>query len=129
MISSITGIPVISYLRIFKRIRNIKASLNPVSEHYDGAIDSTGFNITICGDYLATKWHRKRREWQKLHVIVSINDISVLAFAISDEHGNDSPHGKRILKRVVKNLRYLWMTRYMTAGIYKTFLMRMLLKQ
>lgn len=36
---------------------------------------------------------------------MSINDVSVLAFPISDEHGNDSPHGKRILKRVVKNLR------------------------
>lgn len=28
MISSITGIPAISYSRIFKRVRNIKASLN-----------------------------------------------------------------------------------------------------
>lgn len=38
---------------------------------------------------------------------MSINDVSVLAFTISDEHGNDSPNGKRILKRVVKNQRSL----------------------
>ena len=45
--------------------------------------------------------------WQELRAKVSIDDVSVLVFTIGDEHGNDSPHGKRILKRVVTNLRAL----------------------
>ncbi|WP_255414325.1 hypothetical protein [Thermoplasma sp. Kam2015] len=35
-----------------------------------------------------------RGGWQKHHVIVSIRDVSVMAFIIGDEHGNDSPHGR-----------------------------------
>jgi hypothetical protein len=34
VISSITGMPAISYSRIFKRIRNIKALLDTMSGHY-----------------------------------------------------------------------------------------------
>ena len=42
---SITGIPAVSHSRIFRMIHNIKTSMNPVSRHYDVAIDSTGFKI------------------------------------------------------------------------------------
>lgn len=51
IISLATGIPGLSYSRIFKRIRSINPVLCPVSGKREAAIDSSGFKITIRGDY------------------------------------------------------------------------------
>ncbi len=107
IISSATGIPCLSYSRIFKRIRSIRPALDPVTGKMDGAIDSSGFKITMRGDYLGSKWKKKRKGWNKLHVVVSIHDVSVLSFSITDEHGNDSRNGRKLLEKVARSLKSL----------------------
>ncbi|AKA48367.1 transposase [uncultured archaeon] len=99
--SRISGIRTVCYTNIFRRIRKIV----PTLPHTDGkpvdcAIDSTGFKITIRGDYLGTKWNRRRRGWNKLHAVISIHDVSVLSFSITDEHVHDAKEGRKILESV-----------------------------
>ena len=54
----------ISYSEIFNRRRRIKHELNNnISNKLDCIIDSTGSKITIRGDYLRHKWHKKRKGW------------------------------------------------------------------
>ena len=53
--------------------------------------------ITIRGDYLGSKWHRKKIGWTKLHAVISINDVSVISFAITDEHVHDARAGRKLL--------------------------------
>jgi hypothetical protein len=72
MISRISNVPCISYSRLFKRVRKLNPVIDSSGIREEGAIDSSGFKITIRGDYLGAKWRRKRRGWEKLHVIVSI---------------------------------------------------------
>ena len=94
----ITGIATVSYTSIFRRIRKILPEIHHShGRPVDCAIDSTGFKITIRGDYLGSKWHRKRRGWSKLHAVISINDVSVLSFAITDEHVHDARAGRKLL--------------------------------
>ncbi len=61
--SRITDIRSICYTNIFRRIRKIHPALfSPDSVNsVESAIDSTGFNITIRGDYLRDKWNRNRK--------------------------------------------------------------------
>ena len=101
------GIPCLSYSRLFKRIRGINPVLDSRAGKQDAAIDSSGFKITIRGDHLGTKWNKKRKGWMKLHVVVSIHDISVLSFVVTDEHGNDSRHGSAMLRSITRHLRKL----------------------
>ncbi len=55
----ITGIKSISYSEIFRRIRRRKPELNNINNKLDCITDSTGYKITIRGDYLGHKWHKK----------------------------------------------------------------------
>ena len=119
IVSTATGIPGLSYTGLFKRIRSINPVLNQNRGRVDGAIDSSGFKITIRGDYPGSKWRKKRRGWQKIHVVVSIHDVSVLSFSITDEHGNDSRHGRKLLEKVAKNLKVLFGDKaYDSKGIH-----------
>jgi hypothetical protein len=101
--SRVTGIRSICYTNIFRRIRKIVPIL-PVPDTngkpVDCAIDSTGFKITIRGDYPGTKWKRKRRGWKKLHAIISIQDVTVLSFSITDEHVHDAKAGRKMLESI-----------------------------
>ncbi len=111
------------YTSIFRRIRKIVPQLpyshgNPV----DCAIDSTGFKITISVDYLGTKWKKQRRGWSKLHAVISVNDISVLSFAITDEHVHDARMGRKILESVKDRiLRIFGDKGYDSKAIFNTF--------
>ncbi len=99
--SRVTGIRSVCYTSIFRRIRKIVPQLpTPTGKPVDCAIDSTGFKITIRGDYLGNKWHRKRKGWSKLHAVISIHDVSVLSFTITDEHAHDAKAGRKILKSI-----------------------------
>ena len=52
----ITGIATVCYTSIFRRIRKIVPAISVSrGKLVDCAIDSTGFKITIRGDYLGTK--------------------------------------------------------------------------
>ena len=95
IVSRVTGILSLSYSSLFKRIRSIIPVLDTGGGKVYGAGDSSGFKITIRGDYLGSKWKKRKKGWQKLHVVVSIHDVSVIAFTITDEHGNDARYGKR----------------------------------
>ena len=97
----ITGIASICYTNIFRRIRKIVPTINSSpGRPVDCAIDSTGFKVTIRGDYLGTKWKKPRKGWSKLHAVISINDVSVLSFAITDEHVHDAKEGRKILENL-----------------------------
>lgn len=67
----------------------------------DCAIDSTGFKITIRGDYLGNKWNRKGEGWKKIHAVISIHDVSVISFTATDEH----VHGAKACLKILKSLR------------------------
>jgi len=60
--SGIMGLNAIHYTNIFRRIRNMKVmNTENNSENVECAVDSTGFKITIRGDYLGDKWKRDRK--------------------------------------------------------------------
>jgi hypothetical protein len=101
VLARVTGIRSVCYTSIFRRIRKIVPQL-PYSQGkpVDCAIDSTGFKITIRGDYLGTKWKKQRSGWSKLHAAISVNDLSVLSFAITDDHVHDARMGRKILENI-----------------------------
>ena len=116
---ALLGLGCIHYSNIFRRMRSMRLLFDPGIGERDAAIDSSGFKITIRGDYLGTKWKRKRKGWKKLHVVVSIHDISVLSFAISDDRGSDSRYGNKLLHEVADRLRKLFADKaYDSKGIH-----------
>ena len=123
LFSRITGIRTVCYTSIFRRIRKIIPEL----DHHDGkpvecAIDSTGFKITIRGDYLGSKWHRKRKGWSKLHAVISIHDVSVLSFAITDEHVHDARAGRKLLESIRNRISGIFGDKgYDSKSIYNMF--------
>lgn len=121
--SRVTGIRSVCYTSIFRRIRKIMPELPEVSgKPVDCAIDSTGFKITIRGDYLGNKWHKHRRGWSKLHAVISIHDVSVLSFSITDEHVHDAKEGRKILDSVKDRiLRIFGDKGYDSKAIFNTF--------
>jgi transposase len=121
--SRITGIRSVCYTNIFRRIRRITPKLtNPGGKPVDCAIDSTGFKITIRGDYLGNKWNRKRRGWIKLHAVISIQDVSVISFAITDEHVHDAKAGRKLLESVKNRIMRIFGDRgYDSKAIFNQF--------
>ena len=118
----ITNIKSISYSEIFRRIRRIKPELNNINNKLDCIIDSTGYKITIRGDYLRHKWHKKRKGWIKLHVIISLKDVTVLSFTITDEHTHDSKAARVLLNKMKNNILRLFGDRgYDSKYIYNMF--------
>ena len=85
-------------------------------------IDSTGFKITIRGDYLSTKWKKPRKGWSKLHAVISINDASAMSFSITDEHVHDAKAGKELLKSVKDRIKRIFADKsYDSKAIYNAF--------
>ena len=54
--------------------------------------------IAIRGRNLRSKWNRKRRRWSKLHAMISINDVSVISFMITDKHVHGTKSDKEFMK-------------------------------
>ena len=118
----IANIKSISYSEIFRRIRRIMPEINNTNSKLDCIIDSTGYKITIRGDYLGHKWHRKRKGWIKLHVIISLKDVNVLSFTITDEHTHDSKAARILLNKMKNNiLRIFGDKGYDSKYIYNMF--------
>ena len=118
----IANIKSISYSEIFRRIRKIKPEINNINSKLDCIIDSTGYKITIRGDYLGHKWHKKRKGWLKLHVIISLKDITVLSFTITDEHTHDSKAARKLLSKMKSNILRIFGDRgYDSKYIYNIF--------
>ena len=88
----------------------------------DCAIDSTGFKITIRGNYTGSKWNRKRRGWSKLHAVISINDVSVISFAITDDHVHNAREERKILKNLRGKVKRIFGDKsYDSKSIYNIF--------
>ena len=119
----ITGIATVCYTSIFRRIRKITPAIpDSHGKPVDCAIDSTGFKITIRGNYLGTKWKKPRKGWSKLHAVISIDDVSVISFAITDEHVHDAKAGKEMLKSVKERIKRIFADKgYDSKVIYNTF--------
>ena len=119
----IANIKSISYSEIFRRIRRIKPVLNNnINNKLDCIIDSTGYKITIRGDYLGHKWHKKRKGWIKSHVIISMKNVNVLSFTITDEHTHDSKAARKLLSKMKNNiLRIFGDKGYDSKYIYNMF--------
>jgi len=85
----ILGIPRISYTSIFRRIRKIRVPeiIHPCTSV---AIDSTGFKTTIRGDYLSSKWGKKRKGWIRLHVSADTERALASRISITKEHNHDA---------------------------------------
>lgn len=92
------------YTVIHKRI--CKMNIKEPPNHNNNivlAIDSTGIKVTNSGDWIAHKWHGKRRGFLKMHVGVDINTKQVLAVKVTDEHSHDSKHLKAIVRESAKH--------------------------
>ncbi len=120
--SGIMGLNAVHYTNIFRRIRNMEVvNTENNSENIECAIDSTGFKITIRGDYLGNKWNRRRKGWIKLHVIVDVNNIRVLTFSITDEHVHDSIEALNLVNRIRDKISKLYGDKaYDSRSIYNS---------
>jgi transposase len=63
-----------------------------------------------------------REGWSKLHAVISINDVSVLSFEITDEHVHDAKIGKELLKSVRERIKRIYAERgYDSKEIFNEF--------
>ena len=120
--SRITGIRSMCYTSIFRIRKIVPAISNSHGIPVDCAIDSTGFKITIRGDYIGSKWKKQRKRWSKLHAVISINDVSVLSFAITDEHVHDAKARKELLKFLKERIKGIFADKgYVSKAIFNEF--------
>ena len=89
-LSKIFKFPKISFTSIYRRIRKIIPEIDNDNNNVLSAIDSSGFKITLMGNYLENKWHRKRKGWVKLHAVININNFGIMDYSITNEHNNDA---------------------------------------
>ena len=112
-LSRIFRFPEISFTSIYRRIRKIIPEIGSDSSGALAAIDSSGFKITLRGDYSGNKWHKIRRGWVKLHAVIDINNFEIIDYSITDEHANDAKEGIGLIRRVKNRVRRLTVIRDM----------------
>ena len=112
-LSKIFRFPEISFTSIYRRIRKIIPEIGSDSSGALAAIDSSGFKVTLRGDYLGNKWHKIRRGWIKLHAVININNFEIIDYSITDEHANDAKEGISLIRRVKNRVRRLTVIRDM----------------
>ena len=82
-LSRIFRFPEISFTSIYRRIRKIVPEIQNDNKGVLAAIDSSGFKVTLGGDYLGNKWRKIRREWIKLHAVININNFQIMDYSIT----------------------------------------------
>ena len=107
-LSRIFRFPEISFTSIYRRIRKIIPEIGSDNNGTLAAIDSSGFKVTLRGDYLGNKWHKIRRGWVKLHAVIDINNFEIIDYSITDEHANDAKEGIGLIRRVKNRVRRLY---------------------
>ena len=66
--------------------------------------------------------HMIGQGWSKLHNVISINDVSVLSFAITDEHVHDANIRKELLKSVKERIKRIFADKgYDSKAIFNEF--------
>ena len=107
-LSKIFRFPEISFTSIYRRVRKIVPEIENDSNSVRAAIDSSGFKVTLRGDYLGNKWHKIRRGWIKLHAVIDIGNFQIMDYSITDEHANDAKEGIRIVRRIKNKISKLY---------------------
>jgi transposase len=107
-LSKIFKFPEISFTSIYRRIRKIIPEIGSDNNGALAAIDSSGFKITLRGDYLGNKWHKIRRGWIKLHAVININNFEIIDYSITDDHVNDAKEGISLIRRIKNKIRKLY---------------------
>ena len=107
-LSQLTGkFRPLSYVAIFQRIRSIPISgmmdeINRASrEGMTVIIDSSGFKITERGDWLSSKWNRKRKGWIKMHIAIDAERMNVVSLTITDQNTSDIKEFRKMLHPVL----------------------------
>lgn len=84
----------------------IELSALPLRQLEDGgtvAVDSTGFSTTVRGAYSSEKHNPgKRHRWVKGHFIIGTRTHAILAVAVTDERGADSPQFIGLVRKAVE---------------------------
>ena len=83
-LSKIFRFPEISFTSIYRRSRKIVPEIENDNNGVLAAIDSSGFKVTLRGDYLGNKWHKIRKGWIKLHAVININNFQIMDYSITD---------------------------------------------
>ena len=107
-LSKIFRFPEISFISIYRRIRKIIPEIENDNNGVLVAIDSSGFKVTLRGNYLENKWHKIRRGWIKLHAFININNFEIIDYSITNEHTNDAKEGIRIVRRIKNKIKKLY---------------------
>ena len=66
--------------------------------------------------------HMIGQGWSKLHNVISINDVSVLSFAITEDHVHDAKAGNELLKSVKERIKRIFADKgYDSKAIFNEF--------
>ena len=107
-LSKIYKFPEITFTSIYRRIRKIIPEIKNDNSNIISAIDSSGFKITLRGDYLGNKWHKKRKGWIKLHALINIKNFEIIDYSITNEHTNDAKEGINIIRNIKNKISRLY---------------------
>ena len=115
MLSKLTGkFRPLSYVAIFQRIRSIPISGMIEEMNRDAGdgitviIDSSGFKITERGDWLSSKWNRKRKGWMKMHIAIDGDSMNVVSLTITSEHSHDTREFRKLLHPIVGKAKIVY---------------------
>lgn len=89
----------ISFTSIYRRIRKLIPKIINDSNGYTNSNASSGFKITLRGDYLGIRTiSRKGRI--KLHSDININNLEIINNSFTDKHVNPAREGIGIINMV-----------------------------
>ncbi len=114
-LSELTGkFRPLSYVAIFHRIRSIPIygimdEINKDARYgITVIIDSSGFKITDRGDWLSSKWNRKRKGWIKMHVAIDADKMNIVSLSITDERSHDNREFRKVLNPIADKVKMVY---------------------
>ncbi len=114
-LSELTGkFRPLSYVAIFHHIRSIPIygimdEINKDARYgITVIIDSSGFKITDRGDWLSSKWNRKRKGWIKMHVAIDADKTNIVSLSITDERSHDNREFRKVLNPIADKVKMVY---------------------
>ena len=114
-LSELTGkFRPLSYVAIFHHIRSIPIygimdEINKDARYgITVIIDSSGFKITDRGDWLSSKWNRKRKGWIKMHVAIDADKMNIVSLSITDERSHDNREFRKVLNPIADKVKMVY---------------------